>query len=442
MIFMNANYDKAILYGKVYMNKEFVHKHIYIKDQKIVKISDELYEAEEIIDAQGLEVIPGIIDPHVHFELNLGHVTSVDDFYTGSAAAVYGGVTTIIDFLDPVDHPSEIEAAFSKRSDLAKKSVCDYSFHATIKKPKGSLKEFVQKIKQMGIPTLKFFTTYSDSNRRTYDEHIIDLMKLSEEENIMLLGHIESDELIRLDDMFLAKDLPLSRPAISETIEALKLAEMLRSYGGKLYMVHLSSGRTLEVLSGTYKSLINKSFFIESCPQYFSFTKDVLNEEEGYLYTFAPPLRSPEEQALLFKYSDYIDTIGTDHCAFHKSQKAHKFLKDIPLGIGGVEHSFNVMRHHLGDDVIDKMTRRVAELHGIRNKGELKEGYDADLFLYEPLKVAQITDNHAQSDYSVYDKHPIEGKIVSTMIRGQFVMRNRKFIGGKGQWLRRRLSDE
>lgn len=435
-------YDKAILYGKVYMNQEFVHKHIYINGSKIVKICDELYEAEETIDVHGLEVIPGIIDPHVHFELNLGHTVSVDDFYTGSIAAVYGGVTTIIDFLDPVDHPSEIESAYQKRLDLAKKSVCDYSFHATIKKPRGNLEEFVQKIKQLGMPTLKFFTTYSDSNRRTYDEQIIELMKLSEKEHIMLLGHLENDELIRLNDTFKAADLTLSRPAISETIEALKMAEMLRAYGGKLYMVHLSSGRTLEVLSGTYKGLINKRFFIESCPQYFTFTKEILNEENGYLYTFAPPLRSKEEQALLFKYSDAIDTFGTDHCAFNASQKNQEYLKDIPLGIGGVEHSFNIMRHHLGDSVIDKMTKRVAELHGLRQKGELKEGYDADLFIYEPLKAYQVDDNHAQSDYTVYDRHPIDGKIISTMIRGQFVMRNRKFIGGKGQWLRRRLSDE
>ncbi len=435
-------YEKAIIYGSVYIDGEFVSKHIYIQEGKIAKISEKLYEAEEVIDAQNLEVLPGIIDPHVHFELNLGHVISVDDFYTGSVAAVYGGVTTIIDFLDPVDHQSEIENAYEKRLDLAKKSVCDYSFHATIKKPRGNLKEFVQKIKQLGMPTLKFFTTYSDSGRRTYDEQIIELMKLSESENITLLGHIESDELIRLDDSFLARDLPLSRPAISETIEALKLAEFLRSYGGKLYMVHLSSGRTLEALTGTYKALLNKSLFIESCPQYFSFTKDILNEDNGYLYTFAPPLRSASEQALLFKYSKYIDTIGTDHCAFNREHKHKKLLKDIPLGIGGVEHSFNIMRHHLGDDVIDKMTKRVAEIHGIRNKGELKEGYDADLFLYEPMKAYKISDNHAQSDYSVYEQHPIDGKVVSTMIRGEFVMRDRKFLGGKGQWLRRRLADD
>lgn len=429
-------YTKALVGGKVYLKSGWEHVNIYIKDEKIALISQEMLPAEEVIDVEGFEVLPGAIDPHVHFELDLGFIKSVDDFYSGSVAAIYGGVTSYVDFLDPVDNEVDLEKAFNKRLALAKKSVADYHFHACIKNPKGDLEVFVKKMKALGMNTLKLFTTYSDSNRRTYDPEIIELLKLSKKYHFLIMAHIENDEMIDLNPAFTYKDLAKSRPQEAETTEALKLAEFTRQTGGWMYMVHLSSGKTLEALIQQYPDILNKHFFIESCPQYFSFTNEVLKQHEGYLYTFAPPLRSAHEKDLLFANHHAIYTIGTDHCAFMKHDKIKDHLSQTPLGIGGIEHALGIMRYHIGDDAIEKMTSRVSETQSLKSKGEIAIGFDADLVVFKPDQGMRVHGNHGSCDYSVYENYPTAGKVISTMLRGQFVLRDGKWIGGKGQWIK------
>ncbi len=429
-------YDKSVINGKLYLDDEWTKGNIYINDEKIVLISKEVLPAKEVIDAANYEVLPGIIDPHVHFELDLGFIKSVDDFYSGSVAAAYGGVTSYVDFLEPVDCVEDLEKAFKSRLALAEKSVVDYHFHATIKQPKGDLEKFVKKMKKLGMNTLKIFTTYSDSGRRTYDKEIIELLKLSKKYRFLIMAHIENDDLINLDPSFTYKDLTVSRPTESEVTEVLKIAQFVRETKGWLYMAHLSSGQTLKRLVEEYSDILNTHFIVESCPQYFSFNKDVLLKENGELYTFAPPLRTKAENDLLFKYSDYVYTIGTDHCAFMKKDKKKDFLHETPLGIGAVEHSLGVMRRHLGDKVLTKMTDRVAYTQGFRTKGKLKEGYDADLVIYETDKNKNISSNHGTCDYSIFTNYPTAGKVISTMVRGHFVLRDGKFLGGKGRWIK------
>jgi dihydropyrimidinase len=374
----------------------------------------------------------------VHFELDLGFIKSVDDFYSGSIAALYGGFTSYVDFLEPTDTAEALEKSYYDRLALAKKSVIDYHFHACIKNPKGDLEAYVKKMKALGMNTLKLFTTYSDSNRRTYDKEIIELLKLSKKYHFLIMAHIENDDLIDLNPKFTYQDLPISRPSESELTEALKLAEYTKQTKGYLYMVHLSSGKTLEALDFHYGDILNKHFFIESCPQYFTFTNDKLNEENGYLYTFAPPLRSREEKELLFNYHDSIYTIGTDHCAFMKKDKIKPKLSQIPLGIGGVEHALGIMRHHLGDKVIEKMTSRVAHTQGLINKGQIKEGYDADITLFKSDATMRIDDNHGTCDYSVYEDLATAGKTISVLVRGAFVLKDRKVIKHQGKLIKGR----
>ncbi|PKK98181.1 MAG: dihydropyrimidinase [Tenericutes bacterium HGW-Tenericutes-2] len=428
-------YTLALIHGKVYINQSFVYRNIYIQDEKIALISDKLYPALETYDANGYEILPGMIDPHVHFELDLGWIKSVDNFYSGSVSAIYGGITSYVDFLEPVDTVEGLEKAFLSRMSQARNSVADYHFHATIKNPKCNLEQFILKMKSLGMHTLKLFTTYSDSLRRTGDQDIIELLKLSKKHHFLIMAHIENDDLIKLDHRYTYRELPISRDTIAESTEALKLAKFVKETDGNLYMVHLSSGHTLMGLIDQYKDLINKKFFIESCPQYFTFTKDILNTENGYLYTFAPPLRSIKEKDLLFKHSNYIHTIGTDHCAFMKKDKKKKFLHETPLGIGGIEHSFSIMRHHLGDQAIEKMTNHVAQTQGLRNKGSIKEGYDADFMIFKPIPNQIISGLHGTCDYSVYEGLQGSGKVISTILRGKFILKNREFLGGEGKWI-------
>lgn len=436
LFLLDSMYDQAIIKGKAYINNKWEEKNIYIIGEKIALISDKVLPAKKVIDASGYEVLPGIIDPHVHFELDLGFIKSVDNFYSGSVAAAYGGVTSYVDFLEPVDCVKDLEPAFKRRLALAEKSVVDYHFHATIKCPKGNLEDFVKKMKELGMNTLKIFTTYSDSGRRTYDKEIIELLNLSKKYKFLIMAHIENDDLIDLNPKFTHKDLTISRSSESETTEVLKIAQFVRETKGWLYMAHLSSGETLRRLVEEFTDILNTHFIVESCPQYFSFNKDVLLKEKGELYTFAPPLRSQKENDLLFKYSNYVYTIGTDHCAFMSEDKKKQFLHETPLGIGAVEHSLNVMRHHLGDDVLTKMTDRVAYTQGFRTKGEIKVGFDADFVIYQTDEEAKCLNNHGTCDYSIFKNYPAAGKVISTMVRGKFIINEGKFVGGKGKWIK------
>ena len=427
-------YDKAIINGHVYTKEGFKDVNIYINNEKIVHLSKDRLEAKQVIDANHLEVLPGMIDPHVHFELDLGFIKSVDDFYHGSVAAIYGGVTSIVDFLAPVDNEKDLEIAFHSRMAEAKKSMIDYTFHATIKNPQCDLEVFVKKMISLGMYTLKLFTTYSDSNRRTYDKDIIELLKLSRKYHFLLLAHIENDELIILNDHQTHLDLPTSRPTLSETTEALKLANYARETKGNLYMVHLSSGKTLEALIKDYSDILHKNFYVESCPQYFTFNDEKLKTKQGKLYTFAPPLRSEEERVILLKNANHIDTIGTDHCAFMKKDKDKKTLKEMPLGIGGIEFSLSIMRNHIGDQAISKMSDEVARIQGLKSKGSIDIGYDADLVIYQPEQFL-IRKHHGRCDYSLYEGLKSFGKPRMVFIRGNLVLDQDLIIHHEGQWI-------
>ena len=425
--------DLLVKNGLVYLKGKWEKVNLAILNEKISYIGKEEVEAKEVLDASGLKVLPGLIDPHVHFELNCGRLSSVDDFYYGSVCAAYGGVTTIVDFLDPTRNAEELEKSFYERLELAKKSIVDYHFHACIKDPNGSLEDYVKKVVELGMRTIKLFTTYSDTGRRTYDKDIIELLKLSKKYNVLICAHIENDNLIDLRPQYTYKDLPKSRPGFAETSEALKLAKYVRETGGNFYMVHCSSGETLKALKEQFSDILNKNFFVESCPQYFIFNNSVLEEENGKLFTFAPPLRSERERQLLVaNYKDVI-SIGTDHCAFMKKDKDYPTLMGFPLGVGGIEHAFPLMHRRFGDEIIDKMSRNTAKIQDFVNKGEIKVGVNADLGLYKENDLLKVSENHGKCDYSIYDGLFVSGEYIHVIRRGEFILRDRKIIDSKGK---------
>ena len=420
--------------GLVYIDSSWQKVNILIGGERFVYVGKEDEPADEVMDATGLKIIPGIIDPHVHFALYCGTVTSVDDFESGSRSAAYGGVTTIIDFLDPTRNARKLERSFYDRLELAKKCHVDYHFHACIKEPDGDLEQYVLMMKKLGMNTIKLFTTYSDTRRRTYDADIIKLLELTKKYNFLVTAHIENDELVSLKPEYACTYISEARPSECEYSEALKLAGFAKQTQGYLYMVHCSSGETLSRLINQYGDILGKHFYVESCPQYFVFNKEVLQSEQGYLYTFAPPLRSKQEQELLIKNINYVNTIGTDHCSFMSiDKKNHPSLVGHPLGIGGIESSFVVMHKLFGDQIIDKMTKNIADLEGFSQKGRIFAGKDADLAFIKEVEEYPIGKPHGTCDYSVYEGIKVKEKIVHTMLRGRFILKDEKFLGGQGE---------
>jgi dihydropyrimidinase len=426
--------DLLIVNGVVYIDGVWKQTNIGIKDEKIVYLGLDKPETKEIFDASGLKVIPGLIDPHVHFSLDCGTVISVDDFSSGSRSAAYGGVTTIIDFVDPARNAKTLEKLFYERLQIAKSSNVDYHLHGCIKEPDGDLEEFVLKTKNLGMRTIKLFTAYSETRRRTYDKDIYNLLRLSKKHGIMIECHIENDDLIKHDDNFLCTDISRSRPSECEMTETLKLAQFVRETGGYLYMVHCSSGKTLQALIDQYFDILGKNFFVESCPQYFLFNDSYLGKEDGYLFTFAPPLRSKEEQELLIKNITYVNVIATDHCSFNMAdKKSHPLLKDHPFGIGGIETSFLLLHKMFGDQIIDKMTKNTAKLQYFSQKGTISLGKDADLVFLKDVPSYKIGKPHGRADYSIYENLELNEKIEATMLRGRFLLKDEIYTPIRGE---------
>ena len=172
----------------------------------------------------------------------------------------------------------------------------------------------------------------------------------------MLISHSENEEFIR-EGKFPVSVHEENRPTLCETTEVLTLAEMTRNMDGYMYIVHLSSGESLRRIMDLYKSLVDKNLFIESCPQYFYLSKDNYSLEDGFLYTLTPPLRYLKEIDELRKNIENVSVIGTNHCPFKSYEKERETLDLIPMGIGGIEHSFNLLYTMFGEKIIDKFTK-------------------------------------------------------------------------------------
>lgn len=430
----NEIQDLGILNGKVYMDGIFAPVNIYIKEGKISSITSDRMSCKEEVDAKGGMVLPGLIDPHVHFKLGVGERVSSDDFHAGSVKAALGGITTYIDFLDPVKEANEIGEAFEKRLALAKDSVTDYAFHATIANPKDPAINIIQASKNVGITSIKLFTTYSDTDRRTKDNYIYELLSCSKTEDIKVVIHAENDELIWNRKDIFVKDHEKSRPVISENVEIMKLASMARETGGNLYIVHVSAGSSVKQLAEQFShELKNQKIILESCPHYFIFDSSVYEKENGYQYTMTPPLRPEHERNLLNEYIDYISTIGTDHCPCDETLKKQTYTSQIFMGIGGIQYSFLNMYTLFQETIIDKFTKEPAKAYGLfPKKGCIIPGADADILIFDPNDYTTV-----QDEESVYDGKTLKGAIKKVYVRGQLVVEEGNVHPMAGKYIRR-----
>ncbi|MCR5763330.1 MAG: amidohydrolase family protein, partial [Treponema sp.] len=403
-----------------YQNGDFSNLNIYIKDKKIVSLSTDKYPAAQTIDAKGKFVLPGFIDPHVHFNLGVGKNVSLDDFYNGSINAALGGVTTFIDFLDPVKNSEAINSEFQKRNELAKNSIVDYAFHSTIANPNDAAENIFEESLKVGINSVKLFTTYADTDRRTYDDYIFSLLKVSKENGGIVVIHAENDELINHSKFIRVEDHEKSRSSLCENVEVMKLAQMAKITEGKLYIVHVSAGSSVELLkNGFRKELDAKQIILESCPHYFILNSDSLGREDGYLYTMTPPLRPESDRILLNQNIDLISTIGTDHCPYTIDQKDHQYTSQIPMGIGGIKYSFLNMFSLFGFRILDKFTKGPAQAYGLTQKGVLLPGMDADVTIFDVHKKTTVTDK-----VSVYRGNVFKGAIDTVICGGNLCVHN------------------
>ena len=442
-------------------------RNVFVRDGKIAAIGTSLSAecekiAEEVVDASGKYVLPGAIDPHTHIDMPYMNVRTTDDFETGTIAAACGGITSLIDF-ELLAKGATIKEALDARMLLARdRAVIDYSFHPSFSEVNDAiLNEMKDAVQVYGTPSLKVYTTYSF---RVDDYALIKLLEKAKEYGGLIQLHSENHSMIQVMNERFEKGKKLepyyhvlSRPPIVEGEAVARAVCFTKFTGSQLYIVHLSSKEGLEqVKNARAKGL---KVYAETCPQYLVLDDSFLkNGWEGAKYVMSPALRTKENIDALWEgiSQGYIQTIGSDHCPFNfhgiKDMFGKNDYRKIPGGIPGVEtslmllHSEGVVKGRISlEKMVEVTSTNVARMFGMKDKGEIAVGKDADIVVFDPKQKFTISYKklHIYVDYNPYEGMEVVGMPYMVFSRGKKVAQWSKdhveFIGeaGAGKFIKR-----
>lgn len=413
----------------------------------------------DVIDAQGCYVMPGGIDVHTHFNINVGIARSCDDFFTGTRAAACGGTTTIIDHMGfgpagcRLKHQLEVYHGYAGH-----KAVVDYSFHGVIQHVNPAILDEIPAMVEEGISSFKFYLTYQ---YKVNDDEALQVLRRLHNSGALATVHPENDAAItRKRAEFQAAGLTapryhaLSRPLECEAEAIARMINLAQLAGNApLYIVHLSNGLGLDYARLARER--HQPVWVETCPQYLLLDERRYEAEDALKFILSPPLRNVREQDKLWcGISDgAIDTIATDHCTFPMTQRQHLSSGDFsrcPNGLPGVENrllllfSNGVMSGRISPERFVALTSATpAKLFGLwPQKGVLAPGADGDVVIIDPRQTTVIrhTDLHDNCDYSPWEGTRCSGAIIRTLSRGETLYSDGVFTGkaGRGRFLRRK----
>jgi dihydropyrimidinase len=423
---------------------------------KIVQISPvieakELDPSVQIIDARGKLLMPGFIDGHTHFDIDVGVCKSVDDFASGTKAALSGGTTCIIDFATQ-DKGSSLRHAYEVWMDKAKgNSSCHYRFHMAIVDWNEDTAQEIALMVGLGVSSFKMYMAYDALYAN--DGEIFACLSAIKAAGGLLGVHCENGKLIKQ----LSKQLkesghlepsahPLSRPAVVEAEAISRLASIAQLVGYPVMVVHLSSAEGLAMVE--YWRARGVEILAETCPQYLFLQDSVYEQPDfaGAKYVISPPIRKAADNLALIDAlgQNSIQTVATDHCSFsfaqHKSLGKNDFSQ-IPSGAPGVQHRALLVYHHLvkhGSLTLNQMvallSSNAAQIYGLAGtKGKIAVGMDADLVLFDPEGVTQLNlaNSYSHCDYHLFEEQALAGSIDKVLLMGNLVVEQGKVIQEK-----------
>ncbi len=438
---------------------------VLIEDGKICAVGQGLSAdgITEVIDATGRYVLPGGIDVHTHFNIDVGIARSCDDFFSGTRAAACGGTTTIVDHMGfgpagcSLHHQLEVY-----HQSAAGKAVVDYSFHGVIQHvDEAILDEMASMVTEQGISSFKFYLTYG---HKLNDADALRAMARLRTVSALAAVHPENDAAIvfRREQLVAAgqttpMDHARSRPLECEAEAIASMINLAHLAGdAPLYIVHLSNGLGLD-----YTRLARgagRAVWVETCPQYLLLDELNYLREDGLKFILSPPLRPHTELDKLWVglADGSIDTVATDHCTFPYHQRQEMAQGDFtrcPNGLPGVENrmallfSEGVMKGRITLERFVELTSTLpAKLFGLwPRKGHFGVGADADIVIFDPSRryTVRHCDLHDNADYSPYEGMQCQGMPVTTLSRGEIVAHEGQFTGhaGAGKFLHRQPFD-
>lgn len=439
--------------GTVVSSKLTYSADIVIRDEKIEAIAAPGTEiaADVVIDASGKFVIPGGVDEHTHM-MDPG-LTEREEFETGTAAAAYGGITTV------VDHHRTVPAVYGPKELAEKiellnhKAVVDFGLKGGISPTN---REQLKPMWAQGVTGFKTFTCNLHGVLAMNTASLFSAFSEVKRFNGTVLIHCEDTNICDLNEKLLKEagrvDYASQNEWRSELAEEIAVKEVIavaRETGVRIVIAHVSQAKLLRLIHEARESGVD--IYAETCPHYLFITDEDIAKIGPYM-KFTPPARDAdnlEEMWRLFNLG-YVTTIGSDHCPYPVEEKraGEKNIWDAPNGIPGVETSMRIMLDCVNrgrtslSEVVRVMCENPAKMEGLYpKKGAILPGADADICILDMNHEETIQNENVVSKckWSPYDGYTLKGAPETVLCRGHVVVDHYKVVGepGFGRFVKR-----
>ena len=427
---MSDNYNLIIKNGSCYIDGKLVKTDLALLGNKIKKIGKVELNSSNVIDATDKVILPGIIDTQVHFR-EPGS-TDAEDLESGSRAAVLGGVTSLFE-MPNTNPPTSNLVEFDKKLKLAKNRMhSNYAFYF------GATPDNVDQLSKLknlkGCCGVKLFAG-SSTGKLLVDKEA-DIEKVISNSDRIVSIHSEDEEILNLRKKFIRKgdvhshyEWRNSECAISSTRRVVKIAER---YNKKIHVLHVSTKEEVDFLA-----MHKKNITFETTPQHLTLYAPDCYNKLGTYAQMNPPLRTKEHYDRLWAAikNDIVDVLGSDHAPHLKVNKDKEYPQS-PSGMPGVQTIFPVMLDHVSsgrlslEKLIKLMCENPCRIFGIKNKGFIKENFDADLTIVDMNKIQIIKDEMIASKcgWTPFNNYTVKGFPVGTIVNGNLVMSEGKII--------------
>ena len=430
---MATHFDLLIRGGTCMLPWGAAETDIGVRDGRIAAIGPAgAATADTVIAANGLHVLPGLIDPHVH--LRDPGDASIESIPTGTKAAVLGGLTAVFDMPNTTPSIVNAETLAWKQAYVAREAWCDMGLY--VGGTKNNIPELASLEVAAGVCAVKVFAGSSTGDLMVEDdEHLERIMRAGQRR---IAYHSEDEYRLQARKPNYKSGDPYRfhmewRDEECAFLGTRRLMALARRTGRPAHILHVSTWQELEYLRD-YRDIATVEVLVNHLTQ---FAPDVYDKLQGF-GVMNPPIRGREhyEAAWAAIANGTVDTIGSDHAPHPKAAKL-KPWPDCPAGLTGVQTLVPVMLDHVNAGrlslarMVDLMAAGPARVYGALNKGRIVAGYDADFTLVDLKKQRRITNDWivTPAGWTPFDGMDITGWPVGTIIRGQQVMRDDEVLG-------------